>query len=111
MCAQEMAACREGVRRGKGRKKGSPHNLFSNDPEYENVLGPSANVKARGPDISQSAVLGQKMVYVVAVLSCAHFSTFAKIVQACPGAGSSYACDDAASEVVPVLALVPGYVD
>lgn len=75
------------------------------------MLGPSANVKARGPDISQSAVLGQKMVYVVAVLSCAHLSMFAEMVRTCSEEGSSYTCDDAAGEVVPILALVPGYVD
>lgn len=38
------------------------------------MLGPSAKVNARGPEISQSAVLGQKIVYVVAVLSCADLS-------------------------------------
>lgn len=37
-------------------------------PEYSNVLGPSAKVNGRGPDISQFAVSGQNMVYVVATL-------------------------------------------
>lgn len=45
------------------------YSLFSNVPEYLNVLGPSAKVKAKGPDTSQSFALGQKTVYVVAALS------------------------------------------
>lgn len=45
------------------------HNLLATVPEYLNVLGPSANVNGKGPDISQSSGLGQKIVYVVAVLS------------------------------------------
>lgn len=47
----------------------STYNLSDKIPEYKKVLGPSAKVKGRGPDMSQSAVSGQNMVYVVATLS------------------------------------------
>lgn len=42
---------------------------LSTEPEYLNVLGPSAKVKGRGPEIRQSSGLEQKTVYVVAVRS------------------------------------------
>lgn len=51
------------------------NSLLSIDPEYLNVLGPSAKVNGRGPDIWQSFVSAQKTVYVVAVLSCGGIST------------------------------------
>lgn len=53
----------------KKREDSQTYNRFSNVPEYLKVLGPSAKVKGRGPDISQSSVSGQKIVYVVATLS------------------------------------------
>lgn len=69
--------------------------------------------------MSQSDVLGQNIVYVVAVLSCVHLSnlmwtyiTEKKGKRKRKRSGiSSYTCDDTAGQVVPILTSVPGNVD
>lgn len=99
------------------------HSLFSSVPEYLNVLGPSAKVKAKGPDTSQSFALGQKTVNVVAVLSCTRHISKRKLVdprgpicdhQALVAPFSphlTYAPKGAAAQVLPVLTPVSGHVD
>lgn len=106
-------------------EKVATYNRLSTVPEYLNVLGPSAKVNGKGPEISQLSVLGQKMLYVVAVLSCNLSQHENKPLCTRPPSAASgnegllsgriqenpYAGNDTARQILPILTSIARHIN